>query len=35
MKTGRFKALLGAIQVLGELDSLQIAEIKVLKDLPG
>ena len=35
MKSGRFKALLGAIQVLGELNSLHIAEIKVLKDLPG
>jgi len=35
MKTSRFKALLGAIQVLGELNSLHIAEIKVLKDLPG
>lgn len=35
MKTSRFKALLGAVQVLGELNSLHIAEIKVLKDLPG
>ena len=34
MKTGRFKALLGAIQVLGELNSLHIAEIKVLNGLP-
>jgi quinol monooxygenase YgiN len=34
MKTGRFKALLGAIQVLGELISLQFFELKKLKDLP-
>ena len=34
MKTGRFKALLGAIQVLGELDSIGIAEIKILNGLP-
>lgn len=35
MKSGRFKALLGAIQVLGELNSLHVAEIQVMKDLPG
>jgi quinol monooxygenase YgiN len=35
MKTGRFKALLGAIQVLGELNNLHIAETKMLNDLPG
>ena len=34
MKTGRFKALLGAIQVLGELKSLHIAEMRAMKDLP-
>jgi quinol monooxygenase YgiN len=34
MKTGRFKALLGAIQVLGELNNLQIAEFRTLEVLP-
>jgi quinol monooxygenase YgiN len=34
MKTGRFKALLGAIQVLGELKSLHLVELKNLNDLP-
>jgi hypothetical protein len=29
------KALLGAIEVLGELNSLHVAEIKVLGNLPG
>ena len=28
MKTGRFKALMGAIQVLGELNSLELVELK-------
>jgi quinol monooxygenase YgiN len=31
----RFKALLGSIRVLGELNSLQIAEVKKLNGLPG
>jgi len=35
LKTSRFKALLGAIQVLGELNSLHISVLKPLKDLPG
>jgi quinol monooxygenase YgiN len=34
-KTDRFRALLGAIQVLGELNNLHIAETKMLNDLPG
>ena len=34
MKTGRFKALLGAIQVLGELNSIQLVELKYRKNLP-
>ena len=34
MNSGRFKALLGAIQVLGELNSLQIVELVKLKNLP-
>lgn len=33
--TDHFKALKGAIQVLGELNSLHVAEIKVLNDLSG
>ena len=35
LKTGRFKALLGAIQVLGKLDSLDLVVLDKLKDLPG
>ena len=35
MKTGRFKALLGAIQVLGKLNSIHISVLKPLKNLPG
>ncbi|MGD9139373.1 MAG: antibiotic biosynthesis monooxygenase [Desulfobacterales bacterium] len=35
MKTDRFRALLGAIQVLGGLNNLHIAEIKMLNDLSG
>ena len=34
MKTGRFKALLGAIEVLGELNSIELVELTSLKDLP-
>ena len=34
MKSGRFKALLGSIQVLGELNSLHLVEIEELRDLP-
>jgi len=34
VKTDRFKALLGAIQVLGELNSLHVVELKNLNDLP-
>ena len=34
LQTDRFKALLGAIRVLGGLDSLQITEFKELNDLP-
>ena len=33
MKSARFKALLGAIQVLGELNSLQFIELKKQNDL--
>jgi quinol monooxygenase YgiN len=35
MKTDRFRALLGVIQVLGGLNNLHIAEIKMQNDLPG
>ena len=33
MKTGRFKALLGAMQVLGELNSIELVELKDLKEV--
>ena len=35
LETGRFKALLGAIQVLGKLNSIHISVLKPLKNLPG
>ena len=35
LETGRFKALMGAIQVLGELNSLQISRIEEMNDRPG
>jgi hypothetical protein len=33
LKTGRFRALLGAIQVLGKLKTIQIVELEELKDI--
>ncbi len=33
LKTERFKALLGAIEVLGELERMQVVELKALPDL--
>ena len=35
MKTERFKALLGAIQVLGELNSFYILKLDTLNEIPG
>ena len=33
LKTGRFRALLGAIHVLGKLKTIQIVELEELKDI--
>ena len=33
LKTNRFRALLGAIQVLGKLSSIQLVELEDLKDI--